>query len=453
MVSQTLQAKKAFWEQKKLAKRGQGITAERTYTVQAGDSYSSIAGSQLGNQRFFEAVMQANGGAQQLHPGMQITIPSVDPNQQPVVSFDAIAAGLGLGAQLQAAGSTNPFAGFDPNALTDRGRARLGELGINFGGQLGGFAGGLTGGVPSGGVDPVTGLPAAGQIPGGALADPKDRGEAPFSPLGAGGQINQLGPPAPLQTPFDTQTASQTQRALTGGAAGTGVRETSSRGQGHQRRPQVAPQDQSFLARTGSIDPRSAPPQTNNIPGGQIVPGLDGEPSISQSTVTGTPPASQVQPQNSQEVLALTRGWQRSDSVITQQIANGQIPITVSNNVVNALDLKPEEFLAGGYVLDPSTGNYVLPPAVAAQLGLNVPTPGNLTVSSINVKWDEINLLGSAILSPRFSARVRSGGGFRGGFGGDGGFDRQRPFQNQYNPGPRYQPRLSGLTNWRRNWN
>lgn len=48
-----------------------------TYTVQSGDSLFSIAGSELGDQRFFEALSAANNGLTSLRPGMTINLPRV----------------------------------------------------------------------------------------------------------------------------------------------------------------------------------------------------------------------------------------------------------------------------------------------------------------------------------------------------------------------------------------
>jgi hypothetical protein len=45
------------------------------YTVQSGDSYESVSQKALGSERFFQDIMQANGGAP-LRPGMTIRIPS-----------------------------------------------------------------------------------------------------------------------------------------------------------------------------------------------------------------------------------------------------------------------------------------------------------------------------------------------------------------------------------------
>ena len=109
----------------------------KKYTVKGGDSYFSIAGKVLGNQRFFEQILKANGGVD-LHPGMVIKIPSVDTEKEPVVSFDAVAFTSLQNQQLSLAGSTNPFAtgfgdrfGFDPNDLTPAALRRFNELGVD----------------------------------------------------------------------------------------------------------------------------------------------------------------------------------------------------------------------------------------------------------------------------------------------------------------------------------
>ena len=60
-----------------------------SYTVKAGDSYASIAGDQYGNQRWLQALSEANNN-RALHPGMTISIPSFDTEQDPFVSSEFI---------------------------------------------------------------------------------------------------------------------------------------------------------------------------------------------------------------------------------------------------------------------------------------------------------------------------------------------------------------------------
>ena len=58
-----------------------------TYTVRAGDSWSRIAGNELGNQRYFQKLMRANPGVSSLHPGMKLRLPSVG-GGEPRVTID-----------------------------------------------------------------------------------------------------------------------------------------------------------------------------------------------------------------------------------------------------------------------------------------------------------------------------------------------------------------------------
>lgn len=66
-----------------------GVMRPKVTTVRKGDSFYSIAGRELGNQRFFEQVIAANPGITDLQPGMRLRIPGVDTGVQPIVSFEA----------------------------------------------------------------------------------------------------------------------------------------------------------------------------------------------------------------------------------------------------------------------------------------------------------------------------------------------------------------------------
>lgn len=58
------------------------------YTVQPGDSWASIAGKVYGNQRWYEQLAAANAGVGMLTPGMTISTPNFDTDQDPLVQYD-----------------------------------------------------------------------------------------------------------------------------------------------------------------------------------------------------------------------------------------------------------------------------------------------------------------------------------------------------------------------------
>ena len=59
-----------------------------SYTVQPGDSWASIAGKVYGNQRWYEQLAAANAGVGMLTPGMTISTPNFDTDQDPLVQYD-----------------------------------------------------------------------------------------------------------------------------------------------------------------------------------------------------------------------------------------------------------------------------------------------------------------------------------------------------------------------------
>lgn len=85
-----------------------------SYVVKPGDSWESIAGSQLGNQRMFLKLMQANGGT--LHPGDVIRL--VKPEKNPFISnADAASLGYATSTQIQQAYKDNGTGGYKSDRL------------------------------------------------------------------------------------------------------------------------------------------------------------------------------------------------------------------------------------------------------------------------------------------------------------------------------------------------
>ena len=60
------------------------------YTVKSGESWASIAGKMYGNQRWMQALSEANRNVS-LHPGTQIKIPQFDTGVSPLVSNEFVA--------------------------------------------------------------------------------------------------------------------------------------------------------------------------------------------------------------------------------------------------------------------------------------------------------------------------------------------------------------------------
>jgi len=61
-----------------------------SYTVKQGESYASISGQFFGNQRWMQALAEANGN-KSLHPGDTINIPNFDTKQSPLVTNEFVA--------------------------------------------------------------------------------------------------------------------------------------------------------------------------------------------------------------------------------------------------------------------------------------------------------------------------------------------------------------------------
>ncbi len=132
-----IQAKIRRQKQQRAARRRKN-QGEDTHVVKEGESIFSIAGSQFGDQRFFEAILAANphlkGGV--LRPGQRITLPGVDAGSDPVVSFAGVGEALRISAKTAEAQQKelgeikDPFRGFNINDLTDRGLATLESFGF-----------------------------------------------------------------------------------------------------------------------------------------------------------------------------------------------------------------------------------------------------------------------------------------------------------------------------------
>ena len=60
------------------AKRSQRLRDRNTYSVEAGDSFFSVAGDVLGDMRLAGALIEANPNVYVLHPGMEINLPDGD---------------------------------------------------------------------------------------------------------------------------------------------------------------------------------------------------------------------------------------------------------------------------------------------------------------------------------------------------------------------------------------
>ena len=86
------------------------------YTVQAGDSYFSIAGDVYGDQAFFEQLQLYNPNVRALRPGMKIKLPRLNNSARPTVSYAAAAnAGIAIPESLAAeVGYVNPAGGNVP---------------------------------------------------------------------------------------------------------------------------------------------------------------------------------------------------------------------------------------------------------------------------------------------------------------------------------------------------
>jgi hypothetical protein len=65
-----------------------GKAKKNSYTVQAGDSWYSIAGALYGDQRYAGLLMQANGGFHTLQPGETLVLPDFDIPEGELPFFD-----------------------------------------------------------------------------------------------------------------------------------------------------------------------------------------------------------------------------------------------------------------------------------------------------------------------------------------------------------------------------
>jgi hypothetical protein len=107
------------------------------YTVQAGDSWESIAAGQMGNERWFGSLMSANGGGFALRPGTRVYIPSVNQNDTPFVSNE-LAASMGMATSGQVAsayktGDLNARGGMNWDVNASGQRMDLTDLSKNWG--------------------------------------------------------------------------------------------------------------------------------------------------------------------------------------------------------------------------------------------------------------------------------------------------------------------------------
>ncbi|MBW2559808.1 MAG: LysM peptidoglycan-binding domain-containing protein [Deltaproteobacteria bacterium] len=153
-----------------------------SYTVQAGESWFSIAGTELGDQRAFEALMAANPGivSQGLQPGMVLNLPTLRTGPDgttisPTVSFDAVSIAANITAGTMRGISDESLQQIADQFLaagniTERQRAGLlsslpqNSLGQNFNaagelisgdGTLGGDGTAAAGDLVEGGFDPL----------------------------------------------------------------------------------------------------------------------------------------------------------------------------------------------------------------------------------------------------------------------------------------------------------
>lgn len=98
---------------------GAGGGKGKTYVVQPGDSFFSIAGKVYGDQAFAEQLAAANGGdLGGLQPGDTVTLPNFDTSTRPKVSLDFMVEGARAEARLAAADTTGQFrGGFTPEKI------------------------------------------------------------------------------------------------------------------------------------------------------------------------------------------------------------------------------------------------------------------------------------------------------------------------------------------------